>query len=82
MKRFLRHPMAVVGGLILLVVVAASVAAPLLSASDPVKPSFGKRLQSPRVLGGTSAYPLGMIRSYSASALREDERQPIRTWRP
>jgi ABC-type dipeptide/oligopeptide/nickel transport system permease subunit len=51
--------MAVVGGLILLVVVAASMAAPLLSASDPVKPSFSKRLQSPRVLGGTSAHALG-----------------------
>jgi peptide/nickel transport system permease protein len=59
MKRLFRHPMAVVGGLILVAVVAASVAAPLLSASDPVKPSFSKRLQSPRVLGGTSAYALG-----------------------
>jgi peptide/nickel transport system permease protein len=59
MSRLLRNPMAVVGGLILLVVVAASSAAPLLTAADPVKPSFGKRLQPPRVLGGTSTYVLG-----------------------
>jgi peptide/nickel transport system permease protein len=59
MKRLLRHPMAVIGGLLLATVVVASLAAPLLATSDPVKPSFGKRLQSPRVLGGTSAYVLG-----------------------
>jgi peptide/nickel transport system permease protein len=59
MKRLLRHPMAVVGGLLLLAVVTASVAAPLLASSDPIKPSFSKRLQPPRVLGGTSAYVLG-----------------------
>jgi peptide/nickel transport system permease protein len=59
MSRLLRNPMAVVGGLILLVVVAASSAAPLLTGADPVKPSFSKRLQPPRVLGGTSTYVLG-----------------------
>jgi peptide/nickel transport system permease protein len=51
--------MAVVGGLLLAAVVVASLAAPLLATSDPIKPSFGKRLQPPRVLGGTSAYVLG-----------------------
>jgi peptide/nickel transport system permease protein len=51
--------MAVVGGLLLAVVIVASVAAPLLASSDPIKPSFSKRLQPPRVLGGTSAYVLG-----------------------
>src|SRR5262249_468518 len=30
-----------------------------LSAADRLQPGFGKRLQSPRVLGGTSAYALG-----------------------
>ncbi len=59
MSRLLRHPMAVVGGLLLAVVIAASVAAPLLASSDPIKPSFSKRLQPPRVLGGASAYTLG-----------------------
>jgi len=52
MSRLLRHPMAVVGGLILIVVIVASVAAPLLASSDPIRPSFGKRLQPPGVLGG------------------------------
>ena len=59
MSRLLRSPMAVAGGLILVVVVLASAGAPLLTGADPVKPSFGKRLQPPRVLGGTSPYLLG-----------------------
>jgi peptide/nickel transport system permease protein len=59
MSGLARHPTAVVGGLILALVVLASAGAPLLASSDPVKPSFGKRLQSPRVLGGTSAHALG-----------------------
>jgi peptide/nickel transport system permease protein len=59
MSRLLRHPMAVVGGLILAAVIVASVGAPLLASSDPIKPSFGKRLQPPRVLGGASQYVLG-----------------------
>jgi peptide/nickel transport system permease protein len=59
MSRLPRYPMAVVGGLILALVVLASAGAPLLASSDPVRPSFGKRLQSPRVLGGASAYVLG-----------------------
>ena len=59
MSRLLRSPMAVVGGLILVVVLAASAGAPLLTGADPVKPSFGQRLQPPRALGGASAYVLG-----------------------
>ena len=59
MSRLLRSPTVVVGGLILVVIVAASVGAPLLTGADPVKPSFGKRLQPPRALGGASAYVLG-----------------------
>jgi peptide/nickel transport system permease protein len=59
MSRLRRYPMAVVGGLILGAVVLASVAAPLLTAADPIKPSFGKRLQPPRVIGARSPYLLG-----------------------
>jgi peptide/nickel transport system permease protein len=54
-----RNPLVVVGGAILLAVVLASVCAPLLTASDPVRPSFGQRLKAPWGLGGTSARPLG-----------------------
>ncbi|MBI2469335.1 MAG: ABC transporter permease [Candidatus Rokubacteria bacterium] len=54
-----RSPMAFVGGFIVLAVVAVSAGAPLLSAADPVKPSFGKRLRPPWGLGGTPEYVLG-----------------------
>ena len=54
-----RNPLVLVGGAILLLVVLASVCAPLLTASDPVRPSFGQRLRAPWGLGGTSARPLG-----------------------
>jgi len=59
MSRFLRHPMAVAGGLLLGIVVLASAGAPLLTSADPIKPSFGKRLQPPRAFGGGSPYLLG-----------------------
>jgi peptide/nickel transport system permease protein len=51
--------MALVGGLILLTVVSASVAAPLLTAADPLKPSFGRRLQPPWGIGGSPPALLG-----------------------
>ena len=54
-----RNPLVLVGGTILLVVVLASVCAPLLTVSDPVRPSFGQRLRAPWGLGGTLARPLG-----------------------
>lgn len=54
-----RNPLVLVGGAILLVVVLASVSAPLLTASDPIRPSFGQRLKAPWGLGGTIARPLG-----------------------
>jgi peptide/nickel transport system permease protein len=54
-----RNPLVLVGGAILLVVALASVCAPLLTASDPIRPSFGQRLRAPWGLGGTSARPLG-----------------------
>jgi peptide/nickel transport system permease protein len=54
-----RNPLVIVGGAILLVVVLASVCAPLLAASDPIRTSFGQRLKAPWGLGGTLARPLG-----------------------
>jgi peptide/nickel transport system permease protein len=54
-----RNPLVLVGGTILLVVVLAAICAPLLTASDPVRPSFGQRLRAPWGLGGTAARPLG-----------------------
>ena len=59
MARLGRHPLVLVGGAILLVVVLASVLAPLLTAANPIKPSFGKRLAPPWGLGGTPVYVLG-----------------------
>jgi peptide/nickel transport system permease protein len=54
-----RSPLVLVGGVILLVVVLASVCAPLLTASDPIRPSFGQRLKAPWGLGGSATRPLG-----------------------
>ena len=54
-----RNPLVVVGGTILLAVVLASVSAPLLTESDPVRPSIGQRLKAPWGLGGTPARPRG-----------------------
>ena len=54
-----RNPLVLVGGAIMLVVVLASVLAPLLTASDPIRPSYGQRLRAPWGLGGTSERPLG-----------------------
>ncbi|PYO21699.1 MAG: peptide ABC transporter permease [Candidatus Rokuibacteriota bacterium] len=59
MRRLPRHPMIVVGGLILIAIVAASAAAPWLAPADPVKPAFAQRLTPPRGLGGAAAHPLG-----------------------
>ena len=54
-----RSPLVLVGGIILLVVVLASVCAPLLTASDPIRPSFGQRLKAPWGMGGSVVRPLG-----------------------
>src|SRR5207245_1123387 len=59
MSALWRHPMILVGGLILAVVVITSAAAPWLAPSDPVRPSFAQRLTPPHGLGGASAHPLG-----------------------
>ncbi len=52
-------PAAVAGGALLAMVVLASAMAPVLASSDPVKPSFSRRLAAPWGLGGTSANVLG-----------------------
>jgi len=52
-------PATVAGGALLTIVVLASVLAPVLAKSDPVKPSFGRRLAAPWGLGGSSANVLG-----------------------
>src|SRR5262245_14851174 len=54
-----RNPLVLVGGALPLVVVLASACAPILTASPPVRPSFGQRLKAPWGLGGSSARPLG-----------------------
>jgi peptide/nickel transport system permease protein len=52
-------PIALVGAALLVVVTLASLLAPLLASSDPVKPSFSRRLAPPWGLGGTPAHVLG-----------------------
>src|SRR5262249_60349081 len=52
-------PATVAGGALLIMVMLASVLAPVLAKSDPVKPSFGRRLAAPWGLGGSSANVLG-----------------------
>jgi peptide/nickel transport system permease protein len=59
MKRLWRSPTALVGGCLLGLVVLVSAAAPLLATADPLKPTFSRRLQPPRFLGGRPDYLLG-----------------------
>ena len=59
MARLGRSPFTLVGGALLLVVVLACAGAPLLTAADPVKPSFSRRLAAPWGLGGKPAAALG-----------------------
>jgi len=51
--------LVLVGSALLALTVLASAGAPLLSASNPVRPSFGQRLRPPWGLGGTPSHPLG-----------------------
>ena len=51
--------MALAGGLLLVLIVGASALAPALTSSDPVKPSYSRRLTSPWGLGGTRDHVLG-----------------------
>lgn len=59
MDRVHRHPLVVVGGALLLLAVLASAAAPILTAHNPLRPSFAQRLRPPWGLGGTPAHILG-----------------------
>ena len=52
-------PIALVGATLLVIVVLASALAPLLVSSDPLKPSFSRRLAPPWGLGGSPAHVLG-----------------------
>ena len=54
-----RHPTVAIGGVLLGLVVFASLLAPALTAYDPLKPSFSQRLAPPWGLGGTRAHLLG-----------------------
>jgi peptide/nickel transport system permease protein len=57
--RATRSPLTLVGGALLLLVVLISVGAPFLTAADPLKPSFSRRLQAPWGLGGKPGAALG-----------------------
>ena len=54
-----RHPTMAIGGMLLGLVVLASLFAPVLTSYDPIKPSFSQRLSPPWGLGGTRAHLLG-----------------------
>jgi peptide/nickel transport system permease protein len=54
-----RHPTVAIGGVLLGLVVFASLLAPALTAYDPLRPSFSQRLAPPWGLGGTRAHLLG-----------------------
>ena len=58
-RRWRPSPTAVGGTLLLVVVVLASLGAPLLTPVDPLKPSFSRRLQPPWGLGGRPPSVLG-----------------------
>jgi peptide/nickel transport system permease protein len=54
-----RSPLTLVGGALLLLVILVSAGAPLLTAADPLKPSFSRRLAAPWGLGGKPGAALG-----------------------
>ena len=54
-----RHLTMAIGSALLGLVVVASALAPVLSAYDPLKPSFSQRLAPPWGFGGTAAHVLG-----------------------
>ena len=51
-----RHPTIAIGGVLLGLVVFASLLAPTLTTYDPVKPSVSQRLAPPWGLGGTRGH--------------------------
>jgi len=54
-----RSPLVIVGGTILLIMILASVLAPLLAPADPIQPGFSQRLEPVAGLGGSLEHPLG-----------------------
>jgi peptide/nickel transport system permease protein len=54
-----QSPLVIVGGLILTLIVFASLFAPFLTPNDPLSTSFGNRLAEPAGLGGSLENPLG-----------------------
>jgi peptide/nickel transport system permease protein len=55
----LRNPMVLLGGGVLLILVLASVFAPLLAPADPIKTGFATRVRPPSILGYDSGFVLG-----------------------
>ena len=59
-RKLLRNPAALAGGLILLAVIGAAVAAPWVAPHDPARQSLVRRFTPPVwTPGGSTAYPLG-----------------------
>jgi peptide/nickel transport system permease protein len=54
-----RNPTILIGGLLLLLLVLASVFAPLLAPADPIKTGFATRVKPPSILGYASGFILG-----------------------
>lgn len=54
-----RNPTILIGGLVLLLLVLASVFAPVLAPADPIKAGFATRVKPPSILGYDSAFILG-----------------------
>jgi peptide/nickel transport system permease protein len=54
-----RNPTILIGGALLLVLVLASVFAPLLAPADPIKTGFATRVKPPSILGSDSGFILG-----------------------
>ena len=54
-----RHPTIAIGGLLLLILVLATIFAPLLAPADPLKTGFSTRTKPPALLGYESAFLLG-----------------------
>src|SRR5207249_4915200 len=57
--RLRRNPTILIGGTVLLLLVLASVLAPLLAPSDPIKTGFATRVRPPSILGYASGFWLG-----------------------
>lgn len=54
-----RNPTILIGGSVLLVLVLASIFAPLLAPADPIKAGFATRVKPPSILGYDSGFVLG-----------------------